>query len=464
MNKVFAAFWYSGILPLLSCTTTIPTTTTTFENHESLSRPQSAKKAKKAGTKAKQNSKQNREKELEKKDEKKKCFPQIIWLKDQWRKSKKEKDQQPMSPYLALRLLGDEQLKKKKKDPLEPKTSMEEKTSIEARLRAGRAAVERATKLSRLNTAVDETTKVVQELKTEFSGRKSSRNLQVSSSKTEISTSPYKTRGKHTEPIPQSSIENRDNVQDSGVFVTEKGECASSLLTEEPQQEVLEMDRLEAELESELQKLLGCSTEASGFEGKISDICEFNTDIHVQDSGVFVTEEGECASSVLTEEPQQEVLEMDRLEAELESELQKLPRCSTELLDKTEKYQTFNEDASFEGFYKPDGQTSDSCQLSEVLPSELGQKLCHLLIEQQESQIVGLESELHWAQSKLHEKEAELQALKDCSRDEESEAQKEEEKIIDHGDYDNKMGPESKRSVVGMKRSMDFEPYSCDMK
>ena len=34
-----------------------------------------------------------------------------------------------------------------------------------------------------------------------------------------------------------------------------------------------------------------------------------------------------------------------------------------------------NEDASFEGFYKPDGQTSDSCQLSEVLPSELGQKL-----------------------------------------------------------------------------------------
>ncbi|GMP50460.1 hypothetical protein CsSME_00017070 [Camellia sinensis var. sinensis] len=337
MNKVFAAFWYSGILPLLSCTTTIPTTTTTttaFENHESLSRPQSAKKAKKAGTKAKQNSKQNREKDLEKKDEKKKCFPQ-------WRKSKKEKDQQPMSPYLALRLLEEEQLKRKKKDPLEPKTSMEEKTCIEGRLRAERTAVERATKLSRLNTAVDETTKVVQELKTEFSGRKSSRNLQVSSSKTEISTSPYKTRGKHTEPIPQSSTENRDNVQDSGVFVTEKGECASSLLTEEPQQEVLEMDRLEAELEFELQKLLGCSTEASGFEGKISDICEFNTEIHVQDSGVFVTEEGECTSSVLTEEPQQEVLEMDRLEAELESELQKLPRCSTELLDKMEKYQTF---------------------------------------------------------------------------------------------------------------------------
>ncbi|XP_028086521.1 auxilin-related protein 2-like [Camellia sinensis] len=90
----------------------------------------------------------NREKELEKKDKKKKGFPQIIWLKDQWRKSKKERDQQPMSPFLAfttdaMRLLEEEQhlqLKKKKRDPLKPKTSMEEKTSMEARLRAERAA------------------------------------------------------------------------------------------------------------------------------------------------------------------------------------------------------------------------------------------------------------------------------------------------------------------------------------
>ncbi|CAL5388047.1 unnamed protein product [Camellia sinensis] len=47
-----------------------------------------------------------------------------------------------------MRLLEEEQhlqLKKKKKDPLKPKTSMEEKTSMEARLRAERAAVERAT-------------------------------------------------------------------------------------------------------------------------------------------------------------------------------------------------------------------------------------------------------------------------------------------------------------------------------
>ncbi|XP_028126148.1 trichohyalin-like, partial [Camellia sinensis] len=83
------------------------------------------------------------EKELEKKDKKKKGFPQIIWLKDQWRKSKKEKDQQAMSPFLAftteaMRLLEEEphlQLTKKKEDPLKPKTSMEEETSKEARLR-----------------------------------------------------------------------------------------------------------------------------------------------------------------------------------------------------------------------------------------------------------------------------------------------------------------------------------------
>ncbi|KAF5953869.1 hypothetical protein HYC85_006725 [Camellia sinensis] len=74
----------------------------------------------------------NREKELEKKDKKKKGCPQITWLKDQWRKSKKEKDQQPMSPFLAfpteaMRLLEEEQylqLKKKAKDPLKPKQPM----------------------------------------------------------------------------------------------------------------------------------------------------------------------------------------------------------------------------------------------------------------------------------------------------------------------------------------------------
>lgn len=49
-----------------------------------------------------------------------------------------------------------------------------------------------------------------------------------------------------------------------------------------------------------------------------------------------------------------------------------------------------------------------------ILPEELDQKLCHLLIERQGNQIDELESELSLAQRKLHEKETELQALKDC--------------------------------------------------
>lgn len=59
-------------------------------------------------------------------------------------------------------------------------------------------------------------------------------------------------------------------------------------------------------------------------------------------------------------------------------------------------------------------ENSDSYQYNGVLPGELNQKLCHLLVEQQENQIMELETELHQAHSKLHQKEAELQALKDC--------------------------------------------------
>ncbi|XP_058215461.1 protein POLAR-like 1 isoform X2 [Rhododendron vialii] len=259
--------------------------------------------------------------------------------------------------------------------------------------------------IGRLNTAMDETAKVVQELKTELHKRKSSRSLQFSSS-TNTSAKLDIIGGRNSNPVSESSAENRDNVHDSGFLLTEEGGSASSVLTDEPRQEVVEMDRLEAELESELQKLPWCSTEASGADGRISDICEIDT--------------------------------------------------------------------SVEGFCKPGDQDSSSYHLSGVLPSELDQKLCHLLIEQQESQIVDLESELNQAQSKLHGKEAELQALKDCVRrltelslanisDEETEVHVEEESLKD-GDYNNKMPLESQRSVVGMKRAMDFQSYSCHVK
>ena len=66
------------------------------------------------------------------------------------------------------------------------------------------------------------------------------------------------------------------------------------------------------------------------------------------------------------------------------------------------------------GVTGPEKEVVVSYQCQGVSPSQLDQKLCHVLIEQQETQIGQLESELHLAQSKLHEKEAELQALKDC--------------------------------------------------
>ncbi|KAI3780453.1 hypothetical protein L2E82_10434 [Cichorium intybus] len=103
------------------------------------------------------------------------------------------------------------------------------------------------------------------------------------------------------------------------------------------------------------------------------------------------TEEGGGdASSMITEEPHEEVTEMDQLDTELESELQKLHVSKPEDLDLE-----FNQSRG-------------------VMPYELDQKLCRLLIEQQESQIVDLESELRHTNCKLLEKESELQVLKDC--------------------------------------------------
>lgn len=163
------------------------------------------------------------------------------------------------------------------------------------------------------------------------------------------------------------------------------------------------------------------------------------------------------ASSVLTEEPQSEVLEMDQLEAELENEFQNLPLCATDI---------YGHDKGIPDILKTDVLAEPEGQrYNGVTPSELDQKLCHLLMEQQESQIMELESELQWTHSKLHEKEAQLQALKGCVKrltdfslatasDEETEAQVQEEKTSDK--TENKMGPEPENSVVGIQRAMFF--------
>ncbi|GKV05672.1 hypothetical protein SLEP1_g17658 [Rubroshorea leprosula] len=91
---------------------------------------------------------------------------------------------------------------------------------------------------------------------------------------------------------------------------------------------------------------------------------------------------------------------MTQLVVELEAELQKL----SENFVQTE--------VSAERLNEAGEQSSDTYPFDGVLPSELNRKLCHLLIEQQGSQLMELESELHLAQSKFNEKEAERQALK----------------------------------------------------
>ncbi|KAL8484085.1 hypothetical protein ACS0TY_026688 [Phlomoides rotata] len=126
-------------------------------------------------------------------------------------------------------------------------------------------------------------------------------------------------------------------------------------------------------------------------------------------------EEGERTSSILTVDQQPEELEMHRLEVELESELQKLPWGATEGSGSEGRTDIFDVEDWAKQRASENFENSNSYQYNGVVPAELDQRLCHLLIKQQESQIVELETELHHAHSRLHQKEAELQALRPCS-------------------------------------------------
>ncbi|XP_027923720.1 uncharacterized protein LOC114181440 isoform X2 [Vigna unguiculata] len=124
---------------------------------------------------------------------------------------------------------------------------------------------------------------------------------------------------------------------------------------------------------------------------------------------------GECGSSALTEDSDSLALVMDQLEEELEFELQKLPGDSvdTNFLEET-RSKFYEVQVPNEGYYGADDLNFKSSPFHAVSATELNQKLCQLKIEQQENQIAELESELYLARSKLQEKEAELQALKNC--------------------------------------------------
>lgn len=202
--------------------------------------------------------------------------------------------------------------------------------------------------IHKLNSAMDETSKVVQELKAELSRRKSLPNLYTSHVPTKLEMQPRNNRQMLAQSaVKESTSERIDAVKVFAFPTVEEAEYASSVLTEEQLPEAFEMDQLEKELETEFQKISWCAAECSGFE-----------------------QGGE----------------------------------------------TFENEVSAREFHLTDDQNLYSHQSNGVLPSELDQKLCHLLIEQQESQIEELESELQQTHSKLYEKEAELQTLKDCVR------------------------------------------------
>ncbi|TKY52900.1 hypothetical protein E2542_SST24422 [Spatholobus suberectus] len=116
--------------------------------------------------------------------------------------------------------------------------------------------------INKLNKTMNETAKLVQELKSELNRRKSSRALQNLDSVGNDVTNSCKISGRNEVMLKNTDSELRD----PGVIiwspgVNDCGECGSSALTEEPEPQVLEMVQLEAELEFELQKLSGCTTE-----------------------------------------------------------------------------------------------------------------------------------------------------------------------------------------------------------
>ncbi|KAL0336877.1 UNVERIFIED_CONTAM: hypothetical protein Scaly_1962800 [Sesamum calycinum] len=120
--------------------------------------------------------------------------------------------------------------------------------------------------ISRLNCAMDETTKIVQELKAEITSRKTA----------SLSGNEAETNKRQTEDGPlftKPDIKSKYKIKAFGPSSMEEGECAINVLTAEQRPEVLEMDQLEAELESELQKLPWCATTSSGSEGR-PDISE----------------------------------------------------------------------------------------------------------------------------------------------------------------------------------------------
>lgn len=114
--------------------------------------------------------------------------------------------------------------------------------------------------ISKLSNAMDETAKTVKELRTELYKRRSAKVAAISKDLSSNNELEFYRAGTGHNNDPKA-------IKVSGIPMIDDVECPSSGLTEEPEPQLLEMDQLEAELASELQKLLWSYPEASGHEG-----------------------------------------------------------------------------------------------------------------------------------------------------------------------------------------------------
>ncbi|KAJ4885917.1 Uncharacterized protein Rs2_25665 [Raphanus sativus] len=241
-----------------------------------------------------------------------------------------------------------------------------------------------------------------------------------------------------------------DNNQDRSTFSSALGVCMMYMMSAE-KNEISKLHTATEETVKVIQELkdeLSRIKSLQGFhEVKSSGISDPTRESLDTKSG----NDGEYASSILTEEPEHdEAVEMEQLEMELESELQKLNLAETsECMEEC----------------KDVVNGSESYQYGGISASELDKKLSRLLIEQQEGQINELESELQTTQSKLQEKEAELQALKVCVRrltefplldrsDDEHEQDMNQDLSVSWSQH-NQTDKEERKPIIGMKRPME---------
>ncbi|KAJ0244249.1 Uncharacterized protein HA466_0189120 [Hirschfeldia incana] len=252
-----------------------------------------------------------------------------------------------------------------------------------------------------------------------------------------------------------------NNNQDHSTFSSALGVCMMYMMSAE-KNEISKLHTATEETVKVIQELkdeLSRIKSLQGFQDAKSSGMSDLTKLEMRITSNFVSKkfvdtksakDGEYASSVLTEEPEHEAVEMEQLEMELESELQKLNLAETsECMEEC----------------KDLVNGSESYQCGGISASELDKKLSRLLIEQQEGQINELEYELQTTQSKLQEKEAELQALKICvrrlaefpllDRSDDEHEQDMNQKLSVSWSQQNQTDIEERKPIIGMKRPME---------